>query len=534
MKATQKRIGLILFLMAAIYFAAFWAPNAVASEDLAMVTAFEPDEGKPLPFLLDMLQPADSLGDALRNFISYGYFFYGFPFFALSGLTLLPQALAGDLGDIPQVMVTLRQFANLLPMLLAMLIMVWLQTEFRGYKSILVFAWLLAIPAVVANNLWWHPDGLAILFAMLALWALVKDDLRFGGWFYAAAALVGLAAQTKGIGFYFFLAIAWYLWLGYRQRGLALGRLALAALGFLAAMAAAYFLSNPILMTYPPARAQFFNILQTQSALLTEGYEVVYRSGFGAAAPIVSAYYGGWLLPLAMLCLTVWGALRGPRRRLHQLVLAWFIPITVFVFFFSHFKYQYWLPVILPLYSALALALPDNLDEARRWWREWRPQALALGAVLLLALGQFLLYVRADVQRYTTQLQRAEGSPALAFHDEVQAALAPLPAGEYHVYHDVGLYLPPQPGWTTEDSFELLTYDYIRSGNFDILLLSQQRILDYLSPEAEGIDPAEFAAAQAFYRDADAGGLDGFVLLYRDAFGLVFVKEGLYAVHFAQ
>jgi hypothetical protein len=274
--------------------------------------------------------------------------------------------------------------------------------------------------------------------------------------------------------------------------------------------------------------------MQTQSALLTEGYEVVYRSGFGAATPIVSEYYGGWLLPLLMLGLTVWGALRGPRRRLQQLILAWFIPITIFVFFFSHFKYQYWLPVILPLYSSLALALPDSRDEARRWWREQRPQALALGAVLLLTLGQFGLYLVNDVDRYNAQLQRAENNPAIAFYDDVQAALAPLPAGDYLVYHDVGVYLPPQPGWTTVDSFELLTYEYIQTGDFDILLLSQQRILDYLSPDAEGIDPAEFEAAQAFYRDADAGELDGYALVYRDAYGLIFVSRDLYATYFAE
>ncbi len=534
MDAAQKRIGLILLLIAAAYFAAFWAPNAVASEDIAMVTAFEPDEGKPLPFLLDMLRPADSLGEGLRNFISYGYFFYGFPFFALSALTLLPQALAGDLGDIGQVMLTLRQFANLLPMLAAMLVLVWLQTGFRSYKAIVVFLWLLAIPAVVANNLWWHPDGLAILLAMLALWALVQDDLRLGAWFYAAAALVGLAAQTKGIGFYFFLAICWYLWLGLRQRGLPLRRLALAATSFLAAMAAAYFLSNPILLTYPPARAQFFNIMQTQSALLTEGYEVVYQTGLGAAAPIVGEYYGGWLLPLAMLGLTLWGAARGPRRLLQQLILAWFIPITVFVFFFSHFKYQYWLPVILPLYSSLALALPDSLEELRAWWRERSPRALALSIVLVLVIGQFGIYLVNNLERYQTQLQRAETNPALAFYDDIQAALAPLPGGDYRVYHDVGVYLPPQPGWTTETRFEVLTYDYIQSGDFDILLLTQQRILDYLNPDAEGIDPAEFAAAQAFYRDADAGELDGYVLVYRDPFGLIFVGESLYAAYFAE
>ena len=34
-------------------------------------------------------------------------------------------------------------------------------------------------------------------------------------------------------------------------------------------------------------------------------------------------------------------------RFLNTLLLTWFIPLTIYVTIFSHFKYQYWLPVAL-------------------------------------------------------------------------------------------------------------------------------------------------------------------------------------------
>lgn len=529
----QKKYLLILLLIAAVYFAAFWFPNAVASEDVEMVTIFEPDEGAPLPFLLDMLQPADGSAPTLRNFLSYGYYFYGFPYFALSALTLIPQTLAGNLGDIAQVMVTLRQFVNLLPILGAMLVLVYLQTKFKTYKSIVVFIFLLAIPAVVQNNLWWHPDGLAILFAFLALFFLDRDNLRFGANFYLAAALIGLAAQTKGIGFYFFLAVFVYLLLGWRQARFSLGKLALAAGGFLLVMGVVYFASNPILL-YGPARARFFGIMSEQSDLLSEGYGVIYGKGLAASATIVRQYYGGYLLPLVMLAVTVWGALRGPNKLLHALILAWFVPITVFIFFLSHFKYQYWLPVILPIYSSLALLLPDSRQQLADWWRQ-SPQRLPGGlaaAALLIALLQFGFSLPTDVALYQERLHRADADPSLAFYPLAAEALAPLPQGSYFVYHDVQVYFPQSERWHTNTSFKLLTYDYILANDFQILLLMEQRIRDYLNSGVEGIDPDEFARAQVFYRDADSEALRGYQLIFRNEFGLVFVSQSLYERYF--
>jgi hypothetical protein len=67
-----------------------------------------------------------------------------------------------------------------------------------------------------------------------------------------------------------------------------------------------------------------------------------------------------------------------------------------------------------------------------------------------------------------------------------------------------------------------------------VLLLLNQRIKDYINPAVQGIDPAEFALSQKFYRDADAGQIDGFRLLFRDDTGSIFIRENLYQKLFQQ
>jgi len=88
------------------------------------------------------------------------------------------------------------------------------------------------------------------------------------------------------------------------------------------------------------------------------------------------------------------------------------------------------------------------------------------------------------------------------------------------------------PNWQIETSFDLLSYAYIQEHDFDVLLLLQQRIWDYTNPNAVGIDPEAFALSQQFYRDADAGKIEGYDLVYRTPLALVFVKESLCAAYF--
>src|SRR5664280_1992605 len=244
MTLTQKRIFGLLLFMAVVAFVLFALPNAAASQNLAMVQIFQPDEAAPLSYIMKMIAPAPTLNLALRHFIFYDYYYYGFPFFAASALLLLPLQWLGRLGAIPLVMLILRQFVSVLPMLAALLLLVFMQDGFRTYRSPVLFAFLLVIPAVVQNNSWYHPDGITFLLVVLTIYFLKRDNLRFGWNFLLAAIMSGVATATKLVGAYFFLAVGLALLLGLLLKKASWKRLVVMAAAFLLTMGLAYLIAN--------------------------------------------------------------------------------------------------------------------------------------------------------------------------------------------------------------------------------------------------------------------------------------------------
>jgi hypothetical protein len=529
MTSTQKRIFALLLFMAAVAFVLFAMPNAVASQNLSMVQIFQPDEAAPLPYVFQMIAPAPTVNLALRHFIFYNYYYYGFPFFAASALLVLPLQWVGRLGDMPLVMLILRQFVSVLPMLAALLLLVYMQDGFRSYRSPVLFAFLLSVPAVVQNNSWYHPDGITFLLVVLTILFLKRDNLRFGRNFLLAAIMSGVATATKLVGVYFFLAVGLTLLLGLLLKKASWKKLVGMAFAFILTMGLAYVIANPFLFSHW-ARTAYQYILYKQGGLLENGYGVFYTKGLVASWPDVRQSFGEAPFLLIVLGVAVWGAWRGPQRLLHALILAWFIPISITVFFLTHFKFQYWLPVALPLFSSLVLLLPEK-------WKMDRSARLAwfarMGLLLVLCI-QFGLFVRADVQTFNSRLHREQNSTSIKFYDKVLGALNPLPDANLHVYYDYRMYVPGKPGWVTDTNYDLLEYSYIQQNHFDVLLLLEQRILDYLNPNVTGIDPALFARNQQFYRDADNETITDYHLVYRDTFGLIYVRDELYQKYYSK
>ncbi len=200
MSKNKTPILIILILISIIAFVIFAIPNARASENKAMVQMFEPDEAAPLDPMLAMIRPANSLYEGLHNFVFYEYYFYGFPYFASSALSILPLRWLDRLADLSLVMLTLRQVISVLPMLIALLILVYMQDGFKTYRSILLYIFLLSVPAIIQNGFWWHPDGLVLLLSVLVIFFVWRDEQRFGWRFFLTAVLIGILTATKMVG----------------------------------------------------------------------------------------------------------------------------------------------------------------------------------------------------------------------------------------------------------------------------------------------------------------------------------------------
>ena len=522
----QKRTLLVLLVIAAVYFIVFAFPNLKGSADANMLAVFEPDEFAQYPHVIRMLTPGKTLAETAFNFIVYRHFYYGYPFYLTSAMMLLPLKLVMGLQSTPAVMLTLRQMISVLPMLLSTLIFVYLQTRFRSlWNSILLFVLLLSIPAVVRNDLWWHPDSLAILFVALTFFFLDRDELRFGKNFYLSAIACGLAVGTKLIGLFFFLAIPVYLLWGLYHKRILLKKAAPVALLFVGLMCLTVVVTNPLLL-YPEGFSRILATQMRQQSAMSFGWAVAYDKGPASWFSTLLEYYGQWFFIFLAFLAAILGAIYSSRRLLYVLILTWAVPYALYILFFIAIKPKhFFLPIALPLFSCLAFIFPFSEHIAGKRL----PIRLLSWAALALVAIQFVLNVSWDYSRYQEELYREETSDSLKFYADLEANhLACIPPDEHPlIYRDVRAYVPLSDRWQVEMKWGLVDYDYIRQLNPDVVVLQQQRIRDYTLEGVveEAADSAQMERTYQFYNDASAGVLEGYQLLLEDEFGIAFARQ---------
>ncbi len=528
MQKPNKGVVWALILLAVLIFCVYIVPNQSASLNRAMVSMYEPDEGAVFDVVDRMTLPKGRLDEQILRFILYDFYHYGFPFFGLAGLTALPFRLTGNFGNTPALMAAMRQVVSVLPSLLGILLLVYIQDRFSSWRSIAIFLLLNLLPGIVRNNLWLHPDGLAFFFSTVVIYFLWRDNRQFKKFFFEAAFFCGVLTATKLIGVYFFLTIATLLIIGIVRKELTFGQAVGKGLLFMLVMGLGVLVANPFMFDVQALRNYAYTFLREMSEI-TKGYDLVYAIGISAAIKPLQEAYGYLFFVLMTIMALVYGAFRAKDRHLYTILLTWFIPLTLVVLFVSHFKYQYWLPAIVSGTSALYLLFPGN-SQALIVPKLGKPIALLASCLILL---QVSFFIPADYAIIQEKIHRADHDPRILFYEKAMQTLTPLKDEASHVYYDYRLYMPETSGWGQETSFEMLDYGYINNGNFDALFLLKQRILDYTNPNAVPIDPDRLATARIFYNDALSGTIRNYVQLYEDEVGKVFVRKDICSANFS-
>ena len=145
MSKNQKKNLLVILMAGLAYFALFILPNLQGSKDAIMLSVFEQDEYAEYPYVLRMLTSGLSLVQAVRYFIIYLFYYYGYPFYFFSALALLPVKwiVGPDWTQHTQLIVLiLRQMINVLPGILAVGLLTYLQTRFVSDGNVSCCFWL--------------------------------------------------------------------------------------------------------------------------------------------------------------------------------------------------------------------------------------------------------------------------------------------------------------------------------------------------------------------------------------------------------
>lgn len=526
MQKANKLVIWVLVLITLLVFGVFCIPNSQGSADRAMVGIFEPDEGAIYDVVRRMTRPANTPGESIVNFINYGFYHYGFPFFGYSGLVAYPLRWLDRFEDTQLLMLVLRQAVSVLPMLAGLLTLVWLHDQYRTWRSVALYLLLLVVPAVSMNGTWLHPDGLVLFLTALILYFLWRDDRRFGFNFYAAAALCGVLTAAKLVGVYFFLTIAWLLWQAIRSKQFTFGQAFKKGLSFLLVMGIAFLLSNPFVFYFASLR-KYAGTLYNEFVQINAGYDLIYQTGLAASLPdIVRAYGQVFFLALCLIGLIL-GSVRGPRQHLFRLLLTWSIPLTLMVLTGTHFKYQYWMPVGMPLISSLAFFFPGPSEAGAQEEKTWKIPRWMQAGVAVLILVQAAMFLPQNFRYLKESSQRTQDNPVLNSYYAMEKVLAPLGDQHFRMYHDYRLYVPEGKRRHLETSFEMLHQSFIDAGNYDLMYFSRQRIQDYVNPEAEGINPEQLATSRVFYNKLLTNTLPGYKLAYEDPIAKLFVRDEL-------
>ncbi len=543
MKASQTNNAFWFLIIGLIYFAVFVFPNMQGARNAAMLAAFEIDEYAQYPHLLGMLTPGDSLYQSLRNFLVYEHYFYGFPFYFLSALAVLPlKLIEGSVWpqNTPVIVASLRQAISVLPMILSVYLLVKMQTRLRPiWKATGLFIFLLIVPAVVRNNLWWHPDSLAMLACVMVVFFLDRDDLRLGRNFFFAAAACGIAAGLKLSGFFFGLAIPLYLAWGFLERKIPFRRVLILATAFLAVMAAALVASNPLLLL-PQERQEIFRTMMLQFEQ-TSGGVFFYQKGVNHFLNSIDENFKtnfGSLIFLfsVMIALVLQFILpefrsNSRRQRLLAVLLAWILPLMITIDQAAYRRTNYFLPVMIPFLSTLG-GLP--FEKLKLYLRGSAGQRLAAAGLILtvgLVIFQTAQFARTDFFYIRDALRKEQTSPALAFYQTLDHEYLPLLGAEKLViFRDWRVYFPSSPTREIEMSWDMASYDFIRPINPDLILLERANLelFDQLESVEKAVDQEKSRSIYAFYRDASENQIEGYSIMFADNFGLAFVKSGLW------
>jgi hypothetical protein len=516
--------------------------GAVNSE---MLSVFQPDEYAQYPYLMHMLNNSgENLIQTIHTFLVYGHYYYGYPFYFFSGLALIPVKIA--LGaqwtaSTQVIMAVLRETINVLPMLIAILLLVWMQTHFRLFwKSLLLFVFLESIAAVVDNNLWWHPDSLLVLFSVLTLFFLQRDQLRFGINFYLSAVAVGLAITSKTLGVLFITAYLAYFVYALITKKSTLGKVFANAGFFLLVMAVTILVSMPQLLM-PQERAEIIAVFKGNLSESTQGFWVAgggLAQNWSTFTEFMRAYYNGWWILFPALLCSIIGIVNRKTRLISVLVLTWVVTYCAyFVFIAATLRPHYFLPVFLPLIAGMAAFWPETDPTKNHKLKTFRFDKIkpvfwlnALAILLFLGVGIYNGFSAESTISKT--LQEETASPSIQFFNQVNADyLTKLPAAKnFTLYRDWRVYVAPESNWNVVINWDLADYAKMDELKPAVIFLEEENINYFsdASKQAIALDETGMQLKYTFYSDAKNNILKGYVLLEENSFGKAFARQDIY------
>jgi len=522
----QRRNLLITLAIAVVYVAAFIPVNQRCSQNHNMLLCAGSDEYYQYPFLMAMGTRQKTLFGTVKNVIDHKHYYYGYPFYFVSAAAIAPLRVLAQFRDGNYTQAHILALRQLSPLFIAAAIFL-IVAMWTGFHSLphaaSMFVFLAALPSVIENNTWWHPDGMVTFFIVATIFCLSRDNLQFGKWFYWSAVACGVAISTKVIGIFFVVCIPAYLACGVLQKKLPPIRAVRNGAIFVALMLASVVVTYPVLLI-PHKNAAIRAVMEHQTTMNNFGWGVRMEKGpLAHYTETLRLYFGLWpIYGLALVCGVIGLRDADKKRRVLTLIsLAWSLPFLCYLLFVVARKsHYYFIPVLLPLFPLLWLAF---VGEAAT-----KPRLLLRYAVGIVLIGQFALFLPTNFQYYSKMATEERDAPALVFYQELldRKILNESAAKPVSIFRDPYVYLPPVAAFDQRMKWGAADYSDIRTFRPDFIMLLQTYIDEHSAPGQveKSFDKKQAQASLRFYRDAKENKIEGYRMIYQNQFATAYER----------
>ncbi len=542
MEKNQRITCGFIILIGLVYFCLLIPANLTGAADPEMLSVFEVDEYAQYPHVIQMLTPGDTLYHSIRNFFIYQHYFYGFPFYFLSAISVFPlKLLSPNWPENTRLIVCwLRMTINVLPMIFAIGIFTWLITRFKHRLiSLSLFVFLLTIPAVLLNNFWWHPDSLSLFFISLVFLFLDLDEFRFGKYFSLAAAACGYTVGIKYQGLYFALAIPLLLIYAILRKRLSWKKAVNKAIIFVVIMMVFFIFSNPLLLL-PQERAEIIRTQQIQFEQTGVGIFTIHsnalRNSLLLPSDIRKYYAETWFFILAIIGLLM-GFKGEEKQRIQSLLFLSYLMVSFCITAYAATnRLHYFLPVAVPLLGFIAdfyfIGKRDFPAIDLKFGTNIRK--VMYGILTLLIAFQFSLNIRLDHSLYRDQLSRETESSSIALYHQIENEIIPVLKSKVNnrmirVFRDWKVYFPDQEGFAVQMDWNMATLDKINEWQPDLIILEEENLKEFSNPTIidHAVNPEEMKLIHSFYQQAASDQIPGYDRIMQNSFGSVYVRVGM-------
>lgn len=539
MEKNQRITCGFIILIGLVYFCLLIPANLTGAADPEMLSVFEVDEYAQYPHVIQMLTPGDTLYHSIRNFFIYQHYFYGFPFYFLSAISVFPlKLLSPNWPENTRLIVCwLRMTINVLPMIFAIGIFTWLITRFKNRLiSLSLFVFLLTIPAVLLNNFWWHPDSLSLFFISLVFLFLDLDEFHFGKYFSLAAAACGYTVGIKYQGLYFALAIPLLLIYAILRKKLSWKKAIKKAIIFVVIMLVFFIFSNPLLLL-PQERAEIIRTQQIQFEQTGVGIFTIHsnalRNSLLLPSDIRKYYAETWFFILAIIGLLM-GFKGEEKQRIQSLLFLSYLMVAFYITAYAATnRLHYFLPVAVPLLGFIAdfyfIGKRDFPAIDLKFGTNIRK--VMYGILTLLIAFQFSLNIRLDHSLYRDQLSRETESSSIALYHQIENEIIPVLKSKVNnrmirVFRDWKVYFPDQEGFAVQMDWNMATLDKINEWQPDLIILEEENLKEFSDPTIidHAVNPEEMKLIHSFYQQAASDQIPGYDRIMQNSFGSVYVR----------